>query len=292
MLSQAQLDTQAGSARTRRSRPLPSPKQRYQEYLMQRIEDYKNSLPREDVLRLGNEAVTELQDAPEGQYFLTEVLAQDMVDRLIMKRLRLPRFPKWRQKFAKLRTAQREPTHWGIERGSAVSAVLPRLEPGDHALVVGGGAEAAAYLLAAHDVRVTALFGDDATCTRIENRMAAESLTGDFAAYVVMLGSWFPELALPVHLVVLDAATLAELPARERLGLMARLQDVTVAGGLHAVVSRDGNIAAETWLSLYPDWDRIPVRSESSRRGTKRPAPPGVLLARPIPQSPSQASTA
>jgi hypothetical protein len=292
MLSQAQLEVRAGSTRTRRGRPLPSPKQRYQEYLMQRIEDYKNSLAREELLRLGNEAATELQDATEGQYFLTEVLVQDTVDRLITKRLSIPPFARWRRKFAKLREAQQEPTHWGIERGSALAAVLPRLEPGDHALVVGGAAEAAAYLLAAHDLRVTGLFGDDATCTRIENRMAAESLTGDFAAFVVMLGAWFPELPLPVHLVVIDAGTLAELPAPRRLGLMARLQDVTLPGGMHAVLPKDANVAAETWLSLYPDWDRIPVRTETSRRGTKRPTPPGVLLARPIPKSASQASTA
>ncbi|HEV8148983.1 MAG TPA: hypothetical protein VGP61_02230 [Gemmatimonadales bacterium] len=292
MLSQAQLEVRAGSSGTRRGHRLPSPKQRYHEYLMQRIEDYKNSLPREELLRLGNDAVSELQDATEGQYFLTEVLAQDAVDRLITKRLRLPLFARWRRKFAKLREAQQEPTHWGIEHGSALAAVLPRLEPGDHALVVGGGAEAAAYLLAAHDVRITALFGDNATCTRIENRMAAESLTGDFAAFVVMLGGWFPELPLPVHLVVIDAGTLAELPAPRRLCLMAQLQDVTVPGGMHAVLPRDGQVAAETWLSLYPDWDRLPVRTETTRRGTKRPTPPGVLVARPIPQSTSQASSA
>jgi len=292
MLSQTQLAVRAGSARTRRGPPLPSPKQRYQAYLLQRIEDYKNSLAREEVLRLGNDAATELQDAPEGQYFLTEVLMQETVDRLIMKRLRLPTFGKWRQKFAKLREAQREPTHWGIERGSAVASLLPRLEGGDHALVVGGGAEATAYLLAAHDVRVTCLFGDDATCTRIENRMAAESLSGDFEAYVVMLGTWFPELGLPVHLVVIDAATLAELPGPRRLALMAHLQDVTVPGGVHAVLPTDGNVAAETWLSLYPDWDRLPLRTESTRRGTKRPVPPGVLLTRPLPPNTSQASSA
>lgn len=292
MLSPAQLEVRGGSTRTRRARPLPSPKQRYQEYVLQRIEDYKNSLAREDLLRLGNDAASELHDAAEGQYFLTEVLLEETVDRLIMKRLRLPTFGKWRQKFSRLREAQREPTHWGIERRSAIVALLPRLESGDHALVVGGGAEAAAYLLAAHDVRVTCLFGDDATCTRIENRMAAESLTGDFEAFVVMLGNWFPELELPVHLVVLDVATLASLATPQRLNLMARLQDVTVAGGVHALLAQSGNSAAETWLSLYPDWERIPVRGESTRRGTKHPAPPGVLLARPLPPKPSQASTA
>jgi len=293
MLNQAQLDTRAGSAPTRRGRPLPSPKQRYQEYLLQRIEDYKNSLAREELLRLGNDAATELHDAAGGQYFLTEVLMQETVDRLIMKRLKLPTFTKWRQKFARMREAQREPTHWGIERGSAVAALLPRFEPGDHALVVGGGAEPAAYLLAAHDLRVTCLFSDDATCTRIETRMAAESLTGDFEAFVVMLGTWFPELELPVHLVVIDAATLAGLAGPRRLELMARLQHVTVPGGIHAVLPHHGNVAAETWVSLYPDWDRIPLRTESSRRGTKRPTPPGVLLSRPLPPppSPSRASS-
>jgi hypothetical protein len=259
---------------------------------MQRIEDYKNSLAREELLRLGNDAAHELQDAREGQYFLTEVLMQETVDRLIMKRLRLPTFGKWRLKYAKVREAQREPTHWGIERGNALVAMLPRLEPGDHALVIGGGAESAAYLLAAHDVRVTCLFGDDATCTRIENRMAAESLTGDFSAFVVMLGSWFPELELPVHLVVIDAATLAGLSGPRRLDLMARLQDVTMPGGVHAVLPQDGTVAAETWLSFYPDWERLPIRTESTRRGTKRPTPPGVLLARPIPPATSHASSA
>src|SRR5262245_47495004 len=111
------LELRSGAVRAPRGAPLPSPKQRYEEYLLQRIEDYKNSLAREELLRLGNDAATELHDAPEGQYFLTEVLMQEMVDRLIMKRLKLPSFSKWRSKFARLREAQREPTHWGIERG-------------------------------------------------------------------------------------------------------------------------------------------------------------------------------
>lgn len=291
MLPAPQVGIRAEGASARRGRALPSPKQRYEEYLLQRIEDYKNSLAREELLRLGNDAATELASASEGQYFLTEMLMLETVDRLIMKRLKLPSFPKWRQKLAKIREAQREPTHWGIERGSALVAVLPRLEPGDHALVVGGGAETAAYLLSAHDLRVTCLFGDHATCTRIENRMAAEALTGCFTAFVVMLGTWFPELELPVHLVVIDAGTLGALSGPRRLDLMARLQDVTVPGGVHAVLPHEGK-AAETWVSLYPDWNRLPLRVESTRRGTKRGTPPGVLLARPVAKPASQASTA
>jgi hypothetical protein len=292
MLTAAPLGIRAESPRVRRAEPLLSLKQRYQAYILQRIEDYKNSLTREQLLKLGNDAMSELQDAPEGQYFLTEVLVQETVDRLIMRRLRLPTFARWRQKHVRLRQAQQSPTHWGIERRSAVAAVLPRLEAGDHAVVVGGGAESAAYLLAAHDVRVTCLFGDDATCTRIETRMAAESLTAGFQAFVVMLGTWFPTLDRPAHFVVIDATTLAELPATRRLELMARLQHVTAPGGLHAVVPGDGAGAAEGWVSLYPDWVRVPLPREGSRRGTKRPTPPGILLSCPMAQPDSPASSA
>jgi hypothetical protein len=292
MLTAAQIAGRPESTRVRPVRPARSPKQLYHEYLLQRIEDYKNSLAREELLGLGNDAATEIQDATEGQYFLTEVVLQETVDRLIMKRLSLPSFARWRQKFAKLRQAQQSPTHWGLERHSAVATVLPRLEPGDHAMVVGGGAEAAVYLLAAHEIQVTCFVGDNATCTRIETRMAAEALTGNFEAYVGMIGSWFPTLALPVHFAVIDAGMLAGLPSPRRVALLAQLQDVTVPGGLHAVVPGDVGGSVEAWLSLYPDWERVPLSGAPGRRGTKRPAPPGILLSRPSPPRASQASSA
>ncbi len=283
MLPPAQLATPPGARAARRARPQPSPKQRYQEYLLQRIEDYKNSLAREELLRLGNEAATELQAATEGQYFLTEVLMQETVDKLIIRRLRIPPFSRWRQKFTRLRAAQREPTHWGLERHSAVAALLPRVEPGDHALVVGSAAEPATYLLAAHDARVTCLFADDATATRVETRMAAESLSGEFEAYVAMLGQWFPTLSHEVHYVALDAGTLAALPGPRRLALVAQLQECTVPGGLHALVPGESGHAPEAFITLYPDWERVPIPAQSVRRGTKRAAQPGILLAKPMP---------
>ncbi|MGQ0701599.1 MAG: hypothetical protein ACT4PM_00530, partial [Gemmatimonadales bacterium] len=272
MLTQAELEQRSGSQPTRRPRPPLSPKQRYQQYLLQRIEDYKNSLPRAELLRLAEEAIAEEHDDPTGQYVLTDVLVQDIVDKYFMKRLHLPGFNRWRQKFAKLRQAQREPTHWGLERRGALAALLQRIEPDDHAVMIGSGAEAMVYLLAAHDVRLTCLFEDNPACSRIETRMAAESLTGDFVAYVAMLGTWFPEVEAPVHLVVVDSGILAEVSAQRRFSLMAWLQDLTMPGGLHAVMARagEGSAAAETWLSLYPDWERIPLKPEPGRRGTKR----------------------
>src|SRR5258707_9216677 len=83
MLTAAPLGIRAESTRTRRARPLPSLKQRYHEYLLQRIEDYKNSLARDELLKLGNDAASELHAAAEGQYYLTEIVMQETGDKLI-----------------------------------------------------------------------------------------------------------------------------------------------------------------------------------------------------------------
>ncbi|HEX5634343.1 MAG TPA: hypothetical protein VFX50_13980, partial [Gemmatimonadales bacterium] len=140
---------------TGRRRAPPSQKQQYEAYVMQRIEAFKNSISREELMRVASEAATALQaGSDEGQFLLTEVLMTEMVDEHIRKRLRLPGLSRWRRQFGKLRAAQREPTHWGLDRNCPLVHVLGRLEPSDHALVLGRGAEGCAYLLAAHDVEV------------------------------------------------------------------------------------------------------------------------------------------
>ena len=114
----------------RRRRTSYSDKQHYQEYILQRIEGFKNSIGREELMRLGDEAASELQATSEGQFVLTEVLMLETVDRLIMKRLALRPYRRWREQFRKLREAQRTPVHWGLDggcalaRGAAVSRAL------------------------------------------------------------------------------------------------------------------------------------------------------------------------
>src|SRR5439155_1255526 len=116
-------------------RPPRSLKQEYQEFLLQRIEEYKNRLSRAELLEIGDEAVRELEESSAGQYLLTEVLLLEHVDRIIARRLRLPAFPRWRSKHRALRAAQREPTHWGLEPDGPLVSCAARLEPGDLALV-------------------------------------------------------------------------------------------------------------------------------------------------------------
>jgi len=243
----------------RRRRPPPSLKQLYQEYLLQRIEAYKNSLSREELLRLGDEAIAELQTTSEEQFILTEVLMLESVDRLISKRLRLRSFARWRKQHLALRAAQREPTHWGIAASHAVTRLLPRLEPGDHALVIGTRCESTTFLLAAHDAAVTYLSPDMTSVDRVETRMATESLGSDILAYVTQL-EWLPQTER-VDLLVLDTGAVRPLPRPHRHRVLAQLQARTNPGGVHLLVAGDHGPLPTSFGDLYsPDaWPNEPV---------------------------------
>lgn len=266
-------------AASRRRRPPPSPKQQYHEWMMGRIEDYKNQIPRSELLRLGDEAAAELSGGSDGQQFLlTEVLMADTVDRLIARRLRLMSYSRWRQKHLKLRQAQKEPNHWGLDAGHAVAAMLPRIESGDQILTIGPAAEPAAYLLLAHDAGVTFIDEELGSIERVESRVAAEGLGREFCAYVTQLGEWLPALPQPVDLVVIDVSALARLPYARRRELIYQAQEVTRPGGVHALIPGETPSAPEGFLSHYPEWERTPL--PATRRGGKGQAR-GLLVTMP-----------
>lgn len=225
------------------ARPTPlrrtaSPRQEYQEFLLERIEEYKNSLTREDLLTMGDEAVRELEASAQGQYLLTEVLLLEHVDRIIARRLRLPTFRRWSQQHRALRAAQREPTRWGLSTTDPLVAHARRLELGDRVLVVGASALAEALFLAAHDVDVFLVDQDLHAVEGAEQRAVTEQLGGRFQALVVRFGRWLPDV-LP-DLVVLDPAVLASARGRDRHALLQDLQTRTRPGGLHFVLPAGG----------------------------------------------------
>lgn len=271
----------------RRRRPPPSLERQYQEYVLQRIEAYKNSIDRDELLRLGDEAVSELQTTAEGQFVLTEVLMLESVDRLIMKRLAIRSYRRWRQQFLKLRAAQRQPTRWGIEAHCPLTPLLPRLEPEDRALVCGAGAEAAAYLLAAHDAAVTFVAPDLGAVERVESRMGSEALGTLFDAFMVQIGGWLPPgVPEDVELVVIDAGTLAEATPLEQAEFLAELQARTVPGGVHVLlagptagVSGSPALAPEALRVHYGEW--VVESAAPARRRADRSR--GLILARPHP---------
>ena len=257
------------TARTRQRRPLPSLKQHYHEYVLQRIETYKNSLGRTKLLELGSEAAAEMQDTFEGQFLLTEVLMQEAVDRMIMRRLKLPAFNRWKQHYTKVRRAQREPTHWSLEPDCALAALLPRLEPEDQVLVVGPAMEPAAYLLAAYDAAVTYIAADMGAVERVESGLANEALASTAECYFVQPGCWLPPFVAALDLVVIDAASLGDVEVPARARFLAQLQAVTGPGGMHVLMPGGAGLAPEALLSAYEGWARDEV-ARSRRRGAAR----------------------
>src|SRR2546427_764234 len=111
MLSALHDDLRSRIAR----RPPRSLKPEYQEFLLQRIEEYKNRVSRPELLETGDGAVRGLEKTPAGQSLPTEVLRPDHAGGTTPGRPRLPASPRWPSPPRALRPARREPTHWGIE---------------------------------------------------------------------------------------------------------------------------------------------------------------------------------
>jgi hypothetical protein len=266
----------------RRRRSPYSDKQHYQEYILQRIEGYKNSIGRDELLRLGDEAASELQATAEGQFVLTEVLMLESVDRLIMKRLSLRPYRRWRQQFIRLRAAQRTPTHWGLEPHCPLAALLPRLEPEDTALVVGAEAEPTVYLLAAHDAAVTFIAADLGCVERVESRMAAEALASLFESYVAQLDQALPDFLCSLEgldIVVLDPSALLDLSGGDRADMVRDLQARSRTGGIHVLLPTCKGIAPESLRPLYGGWTQEEDPKRRRRPGSRRAE--GLILSKP-----------
>jgi hypothetical protein len=267
----------------RRRRSPYSDKQHYQEYILQRIEGYKNSIGRDELLRLGDEAASELQATSEGQFVLTEVLMLESVDRLIMKRLSLRPYRRWRQQFLRLRSAQRTPNHWGIDTHCPLVTLLPRIEPEDSALVIGTGAAPMSFLLAAHDAAVTFLAGDMGCVERVESRMAQEALASVFESYVTQLDQPLPTFLGFLEgfdIVVIDPAFLKNLGARARGELVGDLQQRSRPGGVHVILPSCKALTPDALHSLYAGWTQ--EEEPKRRRRVDAKGHQGLILCKPM----------
>jgi hypothetical protein len=268
MLSSLPFERTAHVGASAARRPPRSLKQEYSEFIMQRLEEYKNAIPRAELLQIGDEAVRELQASAQDQYLLTEVLLLEHVDRIISRRLRLPSFPRWRQKHRALREAQREPTHWGLDRAHPIVPWAARLEPGDLVVVLGAAALPEALFLAAHDAEVFLVDQDLGAVEAAEGRAVTEQLAGLFQALVINFGSWFPDLS--PSLVAIAPGSLTQLRAKDRAALIADLQGRTRSGGIHVVLPPGSSsrevipLGPEALQALYRGWQL--ERSRRSKR--------------------------
>lgn len=264
-------------------RPPRSVRTEYDQFIEQRIEEYKDSLPRADILAIGDEAMHELAGALQFQ--LTEVVLRDQVDAIIRRRLKLPSFRRWREKHLALRAAQTQPGHWGLAAHDPVVVLGELIEDQDAVLTIGAADGACALFLAAHGALVHVCDPDIAAVYGLEGRAVNEQLGASIECTVVQLErfepfSWFVAC-------VIETGSLAALGASDRASLIERLKAVTPPGGRHAVMPADPGrggaraLSSDALRTLYGDWDVQTAAAGTGMHGRK-PRNAGFTAVKPV----------
>jgi len=213
-------------------------KHEYELYVEEEIENYKESVPRQALLAIGDEAVAVL--AGDSQLSLTEMLLCEEVDRLIFRRLRLPTYETWKRRRLKAAAELRRPERWGL---TADAPVVRRVVPSADGpvLVAGAGTEGSALLLAAYGRDVVTIGKEEDALLRVLSEAEAAGLSQRVRALVGDLGSFKSEV--PLRAVVCSLSALASLTKSERARALALLKDATAEGGIHVV---EGPIGARS----------------------------------------------
>jgi len=235
------------------SRLTRSLRHEYELFVEQEIENYKESVPRSVLLSIGDEAVAALSAEP--QLALTELLLCEEVDRIIVKRLRLPSYDAWRRRRIKLLAELRRPEHWGLRPDDMLVRALPSSAEG-RVLVAGAADEASALYLAANGCDVTTLT-DEVALERVMQAAIGAGLAGRVHAQIGDLASWSP--GHPLTAVIVNPAALDGLSPSERTRVIQLLQSVTIDGGVHLVQTiaaskANGAISLEELRSKYRGW--------------------------------------
>lgn len=234
---------------TRTTRSL---KYEYALFVEQEIENYKESIPRSALLAIGDEAASRLTS--EAQFTLTELLLCEEVDRLISRRLRLPKYDSWRKKRLKLHQELRRPEHWGLSANDALVRSIRRSgDAGGHVLVAGEASARSALFLAANGCEVTALEADEESIQRVMEAAVRAGLADRLHPVPSDLSEFTPDS--PLHAVVCSHAALNALPTAERARVIAILQTATRDGGVHLVQTiAAGSAAIEELRATYRGW--------------------------------------
>ncbi|HYC52146.1 MAG TPA: hypothetical protein VEB19_13615 [Gemmatimonadaceae bacterium] len=224
----------------------------YELFIEQEIENYKESIPRSAILAIGDEAAAKI--AAEPQFALTELLLLEEVDKIIAKRLRLPKYDTWRRRRLKLHEEMRRPEHWGLSSSDAlVRTINGAVESSANVLVAGDDAQRSALYLAANGCDVTALEPEEDAVQRVIEAAIQAGLAERVHAVATGLTHFTPDNQLQV--VVCSHSALKDLSSRERARVIDVLQCATTDGGVHLVQTIiAGSAAIDELRSRYAGW--------------------------------------
>jgi hypothetical protein len=235
------------------SRAPRSLKHEYELFVEAEIENYKESVPRAALLKIGDEAAAAL--AQQQQLVLTELLLCEEVDRIIFRRLGLPSYRTWRGRRLKALEALRRPEHWGLHPDDAVVRAV-RPAPEGHVLVAGMRAEGQALYLAANGCAVTAIDDELDIVQRVLEAAQAAGLLERVRGCVGDLADWTPDRTLSA--VLCAPAAFTRLSADEQSRVITELQDATARGGVHLIETEAtgvGAVSIDELTRCYHGWD-------------------------------------
>ena len=239
-------------------------KHEYEIFVEQEIENYKDSIPRAALLRIGDEAVVNLHAAE--QFAFDEILIWGEVDRIIRLRLRIPSYASWRRRRLKLIAEYRRPERWGMSANAPIVREIPT-DAEAHVLVVGAQQEGTALYLAANGCQVTAVEEDPDVVEKVLAAAGVVGLTSRVNGCSTGLGAWYPDA--PLHAVVCSPVAFERLSPSERERVIEILKSATLDGGVHLVqtlVAVHTAVELEELRQRYRGWDISIVRDESASR--------------------------
>lgn len=245
--------------------PPRSLRHEYDLWVENEIENYKDSVPRSVLLKLGDEAVASLE--AQSQLFFTEILIWEEVDRIIAKRLRIPAFATWRKRRLKQLAELRKPEHWGLRPDAPMVRAISHATDG-HVLVARPGDEGSALYLAANGCEVTAIADGEEEIERVLSAAHAAGLESRVHPQRDGLARWAPD-DRPLAAVVCTAAAFSGLSPDERARVIALLQGATEDGGVHLVetiVAGQGALTLDELRSRYRGW-QISVERPAGEKG-------------------------
>ncbi len=227
----------------------------YELYLEDEIEAYKESVPRSALLALGDEAVESLRAMSQAS--LDQLVLCDEVDRIIIRRLKLPSYRTWRRRYMKRIAELRQPEHWGFAAEGSLVRELVASREGEHVLVAGDDGDDAVMFSAALGCAVTAVGHEPEAIGRTLAVAEASGLGRRVRACVSDLDGWMPDAGLRV--VLCSTGALSRVGASAREEVIDALQRATLPGGTHFVRAPRGTAvssdAPPVWIAeLEPQY--------------------------------------
>jgi hypothetical protein len=229
-------------------------KHEYETHVEQEIENYKYSLSRQAMLRIGDEAVANLLESPQPEF--GEIVLCSEVDRIIRLRLRIPSYSTWRKRRVKLLAQYRNPGHWGI---AADAPLVREIAPDVDSRVLVAGVEhreGPVLYLAARGCQVTALEENEEAVDRVVSAAGQVGLMSRVHGEPIGLAAWSPNA--PLNAVVVTLRAFQGLSVDQRTRIIDLLKSATLDGGVHLVetlIAGESVVTVEELRDRYYGWD-------------------------------------